>query len=91
MASGRRRTQPARKRPIIARSVTVRAIAAYLQPRLRRGAEVDMAAIFEGITGANFENQKQVIVDRIKAAAKGRFKDAIKLEGKTMRSTSTAI
>jgi hypothetical protein len=50
-----------------------------------------MAAIFEGITGANFENQKQVIVDRIKAAAKGRFKDAIKLEGKTMRSTSTAI
>jgi hypothetical protein len=74
-----------RMEAIIARFITVRAIAAYLQPRLRRGPEVDMATIFAGVTGANFENQKQVIVGRIKDAAQGRFKPAVKIKGEVTK------
>jgi hypothetical protein len=70
---------------IATRAVTVQALASYLRASLMRGAHVDMAEIFEGVTGANFDAQKAVIIERIKAAAKGRIKPAVTVEGRNFK------
>ncbi len=59
------------------RMVTVSALHSYLKPRLALDAKVEMAKIFDGVTGKNFKDKKPAIVEQIKAQTKDKLaKDA---------------
>jgi hypothetical protein len=59
---------------VTARFMTVAALVSYLKPRLIKGTTmVSMAKIFEGVTGANFSENKPIIIERIKSATKGKL------------------
>jgi uncharacterized protein len=62
---------------IATRALTIGALARYLKPKLAQDARIDMAKVFDGITGKNFKNQKSSIAARLRNGAKGKLaKDA---------------
>jgi hypothetical protein len=61
---------------ITARFLTVATLVNYLKPRLIKGATmVSMAKTFKGVTGANFSENKPIIIERIKSATRGKLVD----------------
>jgi hypothetical protein len=53
----------------------VNALGSYLKPRLIQGAKVNIHKVFKGVTGANLAQQKAAIIERMKAATKGKLAD----------------
>lgn len=50
------------------------ALMAYLAPRLALDAKVNLAPVFDGVTDDNFGQTKAAMLDRLRAATKGKFK-----------------
>lgn len=63
-----------------ARQVSVSALVTYLKPRLAMDARIDMAKVFDGVTGAKFKSMKPVIAQRIIEQAKPKLAQDATLE-----------
>lgn len=62
---------------IAKRQVTVGAMVSYLKPRLAQDAKLDLAKVFDGVTGKNFRDKKPAMIALVKAQAKDKLaKDA---------------
>lgn len=76
----RTRSAPSSRRVAVARG----ALMAHLRARLAQDERVDLGSVLAGVTAANIDQRRTVIIERLRAATEGKFREGMALDAENI-------